>query len=133
MKAVTLHQPWATLIAMMLKLIETRSWPIPQNMIGERIAIHAAKAKQPMGNIPLEVQAVMVQFLGPNWANKIPYGAIVATAEVKDCVQFGPNTVGDIFGDYSEGRYGWILGDIVMLDEPIPARGYQRLWTWDNE
>lgn len=44
MKALTLHQPWATLIALGVKRIETRSWRAPQALIGQRIAIHAGKA-----------------------------------------------------------------------------------------
>lgn len=43
---VTLHQPWATLIALGVKAIETRSWPAPASAVGERLLIHAA-AKPP--------------------------------------------------------------------------------------
>lgn len=49
MKAVTLHQPWATLCVLTnpttgipYKTIETRSWPAPGKMIGQRFAIHSA-------------------------------------------------------------------------------------------
>ena len=41
--AITLHQPWASLVAHGIKNIETRSWPPPQGIIGERIAIHAGR------------------------------------------------------------------------------------------
>lgn len=43
MKAVSLWQPWASLIACGAKTIETRSWPAPRTVVGQRIAIHAAK------------------------------------------------------------------------------------------
>ena len=43
MKALTLHQPWASLIADGRKTIETRSWPPPRTLVGERIAIHAGR------------------------------------------------------------------------------------------
>ena len=43
MKAITLWQPWASMVAMGLKQNETRSWAPPKALIGERIAIHAAK------------------------------------------------------------------------------------------
>ena len=36
MKAITLHQPWASLIACGLKTIETRDWPPPRAVGGER-------------------------------------------------------------------------------------------------
>jgi len=43
MYAITLWQPWATAMAAGFKTIETRPWPAPKNLIGQRIAIHAAK------------------------------------------------------------------------------------------
>lgn len=46
MKAVTLHQPWATLIALGHKHIETRSWTPPSSLIGETIAIHASSPRR---------------------------------------------------------------------------------------
>lgn len=35
------------------------------------------------------------------------------------------------FGDYSPGRYAWLLADVRALPEPIPARGALSLWDWD--
>lgn len=37
------------------------------------------------------------------------------------------------FGDYSQGRYGFLLTDIRALPEPIPARGALGLWEYDGE
>jgi hypothetical protein len=36
------------------------------------------------------------------------------------------------FGDYSEGRYMWLLENVKLLPEPIPARGAQGLWDWSE-
>jgi hypothetical protein len=43
MKAISLWQPWASLIACGAKPYETRSWAPPRELIGQTIAIHAAK------------------------------------------------------------------------------------------
>jgi len=43
MKAISLWQPWATLIACGAKPYETRSFAPPASLIGQSIAIHAAK------------------------------------------------------------------------------------------
>ena len=43
MRALTLYEPWATLIAEGHKQFETRNWRPPAARIGERIAIHAGK------------------------------------------------------------------------------------------
>lgn len=46
MKALTLWQPYAQLMAIGVKSIETRSWRAPDALIGQRIVIHAS-AKRP--------------------------------------------------------------------------------------
>jgi len=43
MRALTVKQPWASLIASGLKQIENRTYPVPKTVRGERIAIHAGK------------------------------------------------------------------------------------------
>ena len=37
------------------------------------------------------------------------------------------------FGDFSPGRYGWVLEDVRALGEPIPARGMLGLWEVPEE
>ena len=71
MRALTLHQPWATLIAEGYKHFETRSWRPPAVRMGERIAIHAGKVTDTwFRKSPLVTRA-----LG---ADALPSGAIVA-------------------------------------------------------
>lgn len=41
MKALTIWQPWATLVAIGAKPYEFRSWQPPGWLVGQRIAIHA--------------------------------------------------------------------------------------------
>lgn len=45
------------------------------------------------------------------------------------------NTVADMtdqlpYGDFSPGRWAWMLTGITQMDEPIPVRGRQGLWNW---
>ena len=49
MKAITLKQPWASLVASGLKQVENRTWAVPRSIRGERIAIHAGKGFDPDG------------------------------------------------------------------------------------
>ncbi len=37
-----------------------------------------------------------------------------------------------MFGDYTPGRYAWILANVRRI-EPVPAKGMQRLWEWDEK
>lgn len=43
MKAITIKQPWASLIVSGLKDIENRTWSCPKKYLGKRVLIHAAK------------------------------------------------------------------------------------------
>lgn len=61
MKALTIYQPWATLIMLGAKPYEFRSWSPRERggayaaLIGQRIVIHASSRKMPHG----EVQALL--------------------------------------------------------------------------
>ena len=37
-----------------------------------------------------------------------------------------------VLGDYSPGRWAWVLKNPVMFDMPIYARGKQGWWEWDE-
>jgi len=34
------------------------------------------------------------------------------------------------FGDFTQGRWAWLLDDVKPVDPPVPARGRQGLWNW---
>lgn len=152
MKALTLTQPWATLIASGAKRIETRSWNTGYR---GRIAIHAAKGLAPIGG----KQGFLSQCVEPpfNYAlskvlgcprsevmeylieEPIPLGAIIATADLADVRRIDmkfrawvisqPVTPFEIdFGNYDSGRYGWMLENVIPLREPIECNGALSLW-----
>lgn len=97
MKALTLWQPWASLIALGHKTIETRSWPARKSLIGQRIAIHAATrtagwgrrgTRTDIGPFEVEYDASGLLLRGPiMWPYRLPLGAVVGTAVLADCVQ----------------------------------------------
>lgn len=35
------------------------------------------------------------------------------------------------YGDFSPGRYAWLIDNVQSVDPPIPARGRQGLWSWE--
>ena len=92
MKALTIRQPWATLIALGVKTIETRSWRAPKALIGQRVAIHAGKALPPFG---LQLGPWTIVDTPGRWVasdcdrglvRDLPLGAVVAVATLADCV-----------------------------------------------
>ena len=94
MKAITIHQPWASLIAAGFKTYETRSRATRYRGL---IAIHAG-AKQPLSILGKEDYHLIREAavaLGNKWSynyvvplmqlNNLPRGAIIAIARVVDC------------------------------------------------
>jgi len=161
MRAITIWQPWASLIAIGAKFYETRAYPPPANLVGQRIAIHAAVRRVKEGEISqatLDAAGQAFQrhhpIRGPRYVYDLPHGAVVCTAVLAGAYKLGtpclcgkarvvearpddlfkaPDEIDiDHFGDYRPGRWAWLLTDVQRLDRPVPAKGKQGWWTWDE-
>lgn len=142
MKAITIHQPWATLIALGEKRFETRGWATKHRA---PIAIHAAK-KVDKDACDMEPIRSVLSAHGYT-ADNLPTGAIVAICQLVECHKviedYGCSaSVGEDFtriihpeynfGWYDVGRYAWELAYVKQID-PVPAKGQQGLWNWGGE
>lgn len=143
MKAITIIQPWATLIALGEKRFETRSWPTKHR---GPIAVHAGKKldKDAIQD-PVIYQAILKH--GFRHMRDMPLGAVVAVADLTECYQsvdeWSDGYVLDngvyvatpewCFGDFTPGRYAWEMSNVQQLAEPVPVKGQQRLWNWDSQ
>ena len=157
MKAITILQPYAELIALELKHYETRSWPT--NYKG-KIAIHAGKELYPITPEIKQAVEASVFYSGPfhpTYIEDWTRGAVIAIADLVDCLkidtadtyqgnmillynskgllisQFYSSDNEITFGDYSKGRYAWKLENVEMLKVPIPAKGQQGLWNFNYD
>lgn len=142
MKAISLWQPWASLIASGAKQIETRSW-----YTGYRgpLAIHASKRRVKSELIELARDTNYIAALGakPDEALQklmdLPLGAIVAVVNMSGCYSVEavgvPSGLGEEYwlGNYDFGRYAWILTDVRPLSEPIPFKGAQGFFDVPDE
>lgn len=189
MKAITLYQPWATLVALGKKKIETRSWKTDYR---GPLAIHVAKKftgeqrylccggsslyepfTSALKGVFWDTQTIHKKF---GFAGGIIYdgpatryfeiqdnyhlGCVIAVCNLVDVVEILDYERGRLvssenisddeftididyikipppepelsFGDYTPGRYAWMLRDVRMLEKPIPVKGKQRLWEWDD-
>lgn len=143
MKAISLWQPWATAcMDPYLKVHETRHWPAPRRMTGERVAIHAAKKQVPPWDLDEEVESAMNHHFGPPWRHRLPFGAIIGTAVLAECFKIERSTVGSggpvhpydrLFGNWEPGRYAWRLVDRQTLATPIPWKGAQGFFNIPDE
>lgn len=148
MKAITIIQPWATLIAVGEKKFETRSWATKHR--GD-IAIHAGKKIDKKACAEPEIKAALERH--GYTADNLPTGAVVATANLSDCHEVYIEHLGDAvllksgtphtwvgqgnkefaFGWYETGRYAWRMDEVEKLSEPLPAKGQQGLWNLANQ
>lgn len=129
MKALALWQPWASLVAVGAKRIETRSWAAPPELIGRRVAVYATKTKQ---HIYLAQQPPFNRYLGAQYV--LPLGVLVAVVELAECVFIDSAEMAYnlqiqqpdeyAFGDYAPGRYAWRLRAVRRLEPPEPHQ-----WT----
>jgi activating signal cointegrator 1 len=138
-RAISLWQPWASLIAIDAKRIETRSWPANYKGI---IAIHAAK--RPIddagfalmlnaGISPVNAMLSMSRTIG------LPLGSIVAICTIVDSLLIDQATSDTMpqpeksFGDYTPGRYAWLMTNLHKLEAPVPCVGRQRLFNLPDD
>jgi hypothetical protein len=186
---LSLWQPWASLVALGVKAIETRSWCAPKSMFGRTIAIHATK-RNPV-KLSWHPDGMMGRFtvhqdgrgepcylLDFDWWRGgggyqtpiyLPLGAIVATARLVECapmldvftgqpdsllgqspaVYVGPASltlshhfevparhidISDqrLYGDFTPGRWAWLLSEITPVDPPVPfagGQGFTKRWV----
>lgn len=139
MRALTLHQPIASALALGLKKFETRSWSTAYR---GPICIHAALDSGPerraaWAAMHADDRAVFAA-AGYHFLKALPLMQPVAVAELFDVVPVeaeeltGLPSVERRWGDYRPGRFAWLLRDIrpVTTSWPVAVSGYQGLWHW---
>ena len=147
MKAISLHQPWASLMSVMAKLNETRSFPISHR--GD-LLICASKAK----HLP---PPELCEWLWDNshlfgafrdfdelW-NGLPFGYAVCVVEVYDCIYTGNllclqppkhlylSAQEAMMGNYAPERYAWLTRNCRRFKRPFQVTGRQGLFNVPDE
>jgi hypothetical protein len=151
--ALTIWQPWASLIMAGCKPYEFRTWRAPCHLWGERIAIHAAT--RPVRKA--EVAEWLLRLRGHNaWSTALirepaieilekvhaspgilPRGVVLGTAILGE-PRRGSEIVEEFGGPPSNAareqhsHWGWPLTGIEPFNEPVPARGAQGFWMWER-
>lgn len=139
MKALPLWQPWASLVAIEAKRVETRHWPAPHWIIGQRVAIHATLRTDDLPLVatsPFAERLIAALEAGTlaEVDGKLPLGHIVATAVIDRCSEMTEASIAALlerdpdehaFGLYRPGRFAMVLRDVERLAVPVPFKGRQ--------
>ncbi|MER8403611.1 ASCH domain-containing protein [Mesorhizobium sp. M1307] len=150
MKALTIWQPWATLIIAGVKPYEFRGWPAPKALRGTRIAIHAGARpvrKAELADLIIRLRsteswstALKPEALAmlERWHSNpfaLPLASIIGTAMLGE-----PKLAHDIVAEFGaklndsdrdeHTNWAWPLSDIVPLEPIQPAKGLQGFWDW---
>lgn len=154
MKALTIWQPWASLIIAGAKPYEFRKSRPPRNIIGERIVVHAGRLSvdrykvermlDQLHNHPdtaaefclQTTQAIPV--LEAFLLGELPIGSGIGTAIVGEsrfgsdiAAEFGVQRANDSDRD-DHANWGWPMIDIEAWPSPVTMRGMQGLWPWPD-
>lgn len=145
MKALSIKQPWASLIAHGIKDIENRTWP---TKFRGRIYIHAS-AKSAGNLIDLLNHCQMselidYQYLNNQFVDAEFFSAIIGEVDIIDCVINHPSVWAEKthqIGITLEGAplyrgqkiYNWVLANAVLYNEPIlNVKGKLSFWNYSK-
>jgi hypothetical protein len=156
MKALTIWQPWASLIMAGAKPWEFRSWHAPQWLIGQRMVIHAAARKIDIRELDRLARLLEA---GGRYAAATTLVAEKALPLLRGMMRFGegpplaaglgtaivgqPRLGTDIARELGalvandssrddHANWGWPMLDIEPFAEPFPMKGAQGLWNWPD-
>lgn len=148
MKAITIQQPWATLIALGEKRFETRS---RRTHVRGAIAIHAGKTLDVEALLVPAIRNTLIKHGYTDW-KQLPYGKVIAIAELKESFEVTYDRIGGAvklkaatysthfnpldnefkFGYFDDGRHAWEMANVKQID-PVPAKGQQGWWNWEEQ
>lgn len=122
MKVLSIKEPYASLIMMNIKKIETRSFKTKYR--GE-LYIHASLSKSNQNDELSKLVSPM-------------YGEIICKCSLVDCVLMTEEFIENLkkekpveykCGHYEVGRYAWILEDVKII-ESFKAKGKLGIWNY---
>lgn len=142
MKAISLWEPWASLIRVGAKTYETRSWSTSYR---GQLLICAAKKKDESAKELFDTPEFQKPFIGTHPGlldgylpfECLNFGKAVAIVELIRCeptinLSFSDFSKEEMFGDYSPGRFEWKLRMINNKFIPFDVKGSQGFFEVDS-
>lgn len=118
MKAISIKQPWASLVAIGKKTIEIRTWKTDYQ--GPLLIVSSKKIDRdyPANNL-LEVLF------------EIPLGKALAVVSLIDCRLMRKEDEEVALCPFHPDLYAWILKDIRKIKKPFPVKGQLGIYDVD--
>lgn len=139
-RAFTVCQPYASAIILGMKQYISIHTAARTNIRG-RVAIHAAEKElsevlRGLTNEQRDKLLTLYHHQPPLCKEMIYRGAVIGTVELVDCVPVREifdslSEREQILGDYSPGRFAWVLRNPIKFLSPVPAQGQQGWWRWE--
>lgn len=138
MKAISVWQPYASLIVNGFKTVETRGYPAPKSILGQRIAIASTKniVKAQRSAVAEESFVHHCLSTGLPRLDDLPCGYVLGSVVVVSSRPIDEGFVSSLsdreraFGWYGAGRHAWLLRDPLPLADPVLVKGAQGFWEW---
>lgn len=161
MRAITIKQPWASLIVEGIKDVENRTWRCPQKYIGKRVLVHAGSTCEKRHWSALnenQLRDIRNTHFYNDFVDNLPAGAIIGSVKIVDCVVnhksvwaektfemvdqycktgcYGTNKCTNKCFNFNSKEndliYNWVLANPIKFSEPIPCRGKLSFWEYPN-
>jgi activating signal cointegrator 1 len=138
-RALTIWEPYASLIALGHKQVETRGWATSQRGL---VAIHASHKRTAVHE---RAHAWAQDVLRRHERRRLPdldempWGSLVAIAELVYCIEISEDhyhlfpELEHELGDIGEGRWAWVLQNVRPLTHPLRCRGGVGFWPLTDE
>lgn len=132
MKALTVNQPYASLIMAGLKRYETRAYATTHR---GPLAIHAGKRWQRDQHEFYDLLRETYPMIERVLPELLPLGCILGICDLKHAymsyeVRADLSELEIALGGFGAGRYAWHLVIVERCAPPIAARGQFGLWEW---
>jgi activating signal cointegrator 1 len=141
MKAISIWQPFASLIVTGCKIFETRTWAPPASLIGQRVAIASTKIILPAQRAHWADPEFQRFYAGTALPapEELPRGYLLGHARLDSVELMDEELMEDVspeeqsYGWWEPGNYAWRMVDPVALAHPIPVRGKQGIWVYEGD
>lgn len=145
-RALSLINPWANLVARGIKPVENRPKPLPPHLEGQVVLIHASSTAPKKYGVDAKTFLEERALEGITWPEKLSFGGIVGWAIFKGCIHpsgvsevsvqprgafatscFTPSEMERLRPWWMPGQYGYVIQECGELPF-VPCKGTQGWW-----